>query len=196
MPDNAAAVTAPVEAAEAPLTLTREEAAEAFKVSLPTLDRWIRDGGDRFVVERGGNGRPYQIDPVKLRTYLEARETEEAEAARKRNERIAQLQMELIGGAVDGDDRLTADQKIKAHQAELLAVKLRQTRGELVEVARAERALERRLKFVADFMARMPDTLARRLNWDAATTELCAAEVSTFCEHLANELMHGDFLAD
>jgi phage terminase Nu1 subunit (DNA packaging protein) len=196
MPDTAAAVTAPEQAAEAPLYLTRQEAAEAFKVSLPTLDRWIRDGGDRFIAERGGNGQAYQIDAGKLRAYLDAREVEEAEAARQRQEKIRQFELSLLGGEAAGESGLTADQRIKLHQEQLLAMKVRRERGELVEVARAEKAYERRMQLVADFMASMPDNLARRLNWDAATTEACAEAVDAFREGLAQMLMNENFLDD
>jgi phage terminase Nu1 subunit (DNA packaging protein) len=198
MPIAGEAASAGDEAEEAPIFLTREEAAALHKVSLPTLDRWIRSGGEQFVAEWGGNGRPYKIDPEKLRAWRECRATEEADEERRRQARLAQMEMELVGGnAGEGGasgGMLSAEQRIKLWQEQLLANKVRRERGELVEVGRAEQAYENRLKLVADFLRGLPDVLARRLGWDAETTAACAESVEAIQERLARMLMEERFL--
>jgi excisionase family DNA binding protein len=178
-----------------PLLLSREEAAETFSVSLPTVDRWIRSGGDSFVAEYGGNGRPYRIDAAKLKAWREGRVAEEAEIERQRQARRQQLEMELTGGAVGAaESELSAEQRLKVWQSELMADKLRRERGELVEVSRAEQAYEERLKLIADFLRSLPDALGRRLGWDVETTMLCAETIEGLQERVARMLIDERFL--
>ena len=116
------------------LYLSREEAAELHKVSLPTIDRWIKIGGDQFVTEAGGNGRPYKIDAERLRAWRECRAVEEKEDEQKRRQLLAQHELALVGGATgDGaatgqgsTSGLSADQRIKLWQEQLLQNKVRQ----------------------------------------------------------------------
>jgi len=185
-----------------PLYLSREEAAELHKVSLPTVDRWIKSGGDAFIAEHGGNGRPYKIDADRLKAWRECRLAEEAAAQTKRHALLQQHELALIGGATgpgaaDGSAStggLSADQRIKLWQEQLLQNKLRRERGELVEADQAERAYEERMKLIVDFLRGLPDVLARRLAWDAATTEICAEVVEGIQENLARMLMEESLL--
>lgn len=187
-----------------PVYLSRDEAAQVFNVSLPTIDRWIREAGDRdghaFVVEFGGNGRPYRIDATKIRSWREGRVAGEQEEERRRKEMLAQLEMDLLGGEVApgeaGGNALTVDQRTKLWNEQIILNKLRREREELVERSRAEAAAERRLKFLADFFKGLPDILARRLGWDAAVTAECAAQVEVVQERLARMLIDGDHLDD
>lgn len=184
------------------LYLTREEAADLHKVSLPTIDRWIRSGGDQFVEEHGGNGKPYRIDADRLRAWRECIAVEEAEEAKRRQALLAQHELALAGGAngsgaQDGTAStggLSADQRIKLWQEQLLQNKLRRERGELVEAAAAEREYEERMKLVADFLKGLPDVLARRLGWDADTTGMCEQVVEGLQEKLARMLMEETLL--
>lgn len=188
------ALTAAEETAEA-ILLTRDEAAALHRVSLPTIDRWIRAGGDQCVIEWGSNGRPYQIDPEKLKAWRECRAAEAEDADRRRQERLKQMEMDLLGGTPGGGEMsLSAEQRIKLWQEQLLANKVRRERGELVEVGRAEQAYEARIKLVADFLRGLPDVLARRLGWDPETTAACAETVEAAQERLARMLMEERFL--
>jgi excisionase family DNA binding protein len=184
------------------LFLTREEAAELHKVSLPTIDRWIKSGGDAFVAEHGGNGRAYRIDAEKLKAWRECRAIEEQKEAEQRRALLAQHELALTGGATGpggaagtaSAGALSADQRIKLWQEQLLQNKLRRERGELVEAALAEHAYEERMKLVVDFLRGLPDVMQRRLGWDAATTEICAEVVEGIQENLARMLMEEGLL--
>lgn len=189
----------PAGAGTDPIHLTRDEVARLYDKSLPTVDRWIADGGDQFVVEHGGQGKPYKIDAAKLRDYLTGVAQREAEAANRRREQIAQLEISLVGGAARGDgpagEVLTSEQRIKLWQEQLLANKLRRERGELLAVEDVERAYENRMKLVAEFLRSLPDMLAKQLGWDGTTTEACADKVEALQNGLA-DLMMRDLLKD
>lgn len=184
------------------LYLTREEAAELHKVSLPTIDRWIKLGGDQFVAEAGGNGRAYKIDAERLRAWRECRVIEEQEEEKKRRALLQQHELALVGGQTGEGGQtgaassggLSADQRIKLWQEQLLQNKLRRERAELVETAAAERAYEEHMKLVADFLKGLPDVLARRLGWDPTTTQICEQTVEGLQEKLARMLMEEGLL--
>jgi hypothetical protein len=197
MADNAAApVAGSAPDPEEPLYLTREEAAQAVNVSLPTMDRMIRAAGDLFVVEYGSNGRPYKIDAAKLKAYRSQREAEDAAAEERHKERVRQVELELIGGEARGESTLNAEQRKKVWDEQLTLNKLRQQRGELVELSRAEHAYERRIMYINQFMIGLPDTLARLLNWDSNTTKVCTEQMETIRRTLALELSERSFLDD
>jgi hypothetical protein len=197
MADNGASAAGSAPAPdEEPLHLTREEAASAIGVSLPTMDRLIRAGGDRFVVEVGSNGRPYKIDAAKLKAYRQERVEEDAAAELRHKERLRQVEMDLLGGEALGESGLSAEQRKKVWDEQLTLNKLRRERGELVELSRAERAYERRIMYVNQFMIGLPDTLARLLNWDPATTKVCVEQMETIRRTLALELSERNFLDD
>lgn len=182
-----------------PIYLTRDDVVRIYGKSPPTVDRWISDGGDQFVVEHGGQGKPYKIDAQKLKDYLDGIAQREAEDANRRRAMIAQLEIGLVGGAVRGDgpagEILTSEQRIKLWQEQLLANKLRRERGELLAVEDVERAYENRMKLVAEFLRSLPDMLAKQLGWDGATTEACADKVEALQNGLA-DLMMKDLLKD
>jgi excisionase family DNA binding protein len=179
-----------------PLILSREEAARVMGVSLPTIDKWIRDDGTAFVEEFGGNGRPYRINAEKLKAWRDGRVIEEEKAEEKRRELLNQLEIQFTGGAVSPGESggLTADHRIKLLNEQLLHHKVRRERGELVEASRAELAHETRLKLVADFLRGLPDVLARRMSWDPNTTKACAEQIEGLQERLARTLMEERFL--
>ncbi len=183
-----------------PLYLNREQAAEAIGVTPPTLDKLIRRAGEHFVHKRGSNGDPYQIDSDKLKAFVLAERLAEDEEKQRNRERVQQMEIELTGGSsVAGSENgagLAVDHRLKLLNEARLSDAIRKERGELVEVARAEQAHERRLRFIADFLRSLPDILGRRLNWDAATVVECADTVEAVQERLARELMEARFLDD
>jgi hypothetical protein len=186
------------DAAAETVYLTREETAKAFNTSVITLDKWIEDGGDRFVVQYGGNGRPYQIDPLKLKDYLQAREAEERDREETKRKAIAQLELDAVGGETWGgaDQGLTTDQRKALWQEQILLNKVRKERGELVEAGAAEREYELRISLIGDFMRGMPDALAKRLGWDGETIAACRSMVDAMQERLARRLMREDPLKE
>lgn len=50
--------------------------------------------------------------------------------------------------------------------------------------------------YVNQFMIGLPDTLARLLNWDPATTKVCVEQMETIRRTLALELSERNFLDD
>jgi hypothetical protein len=186
------------DAAAETVYLTREETAKAFNTSVITLDKWIEDGGDRFVVQYGGNGRPYQIDPLRLKDYLRAREIEERERDEAKRKAIAQLELDAVGGENwAGDNQgLTTEQRRALWQEQILLNKVRKERGELVEAVAVEREYEIRISLIADFMRGMPDAMAKRLGWDGETLAACRSMVDAMQERLARRLMREDPLKE
>jgi hypothetical protein len=165
-------------------------------VSLPTIDRWIKDSGTAFVEQFGGNGRAYQIDARKLRAWREGRILEEKHAEERRQQQLSQMELTFSGGAAPAGEgvALTVDHRKKLIEEQLALLKLQQQRGELVEISRVELAHETRMKLVADFLRGLPDNLARKLAWDVEATKACAEAIEGMQEILARSLMETQFL--
>lgn len=116
--------------------VNRSEMARILEVSEPTLDRMMDRGLP--VLQRGGNGKPYQFDVEAVIAWARD-DAEREEAARSAREAdINQLAMDLNGGAtaeIEGvSPGLSGKARIDAINALLLQDKLAKQRGELVPV--------------------------------------------------------------
>lgn len=141
--------------------VNRGELAGLFKVSEPTVDRWVKAGCP--VVEKGRRGEPYRFDAKAVLDWRQGVEREEAEESEARRAQLAQLQLELVGGeAPEGGPVLTADQRLKAIQAELFANRLGRERGELVEAEVVEREFEALFALLRQRLLALPALLACR----------------------------------
>ena len=116
------------------LTVNKQELADLFEVSVPTVDTWIKDG---CPVERvGSNGRPYAFDVERVTAWRRDVEERARSVQLERERRLAQMQLDLVGGtggANEGDGAtLTGRQRIDAIQAALLADKLLRERRQVI----------------------------------------------------------------
>lgn len=115
-----------------PMLVNKQELADLFDVSVPTVDTWIKDG---CPVEREGSaGRAYQFDVEKVTEWRRDVEERARLERAERDRKLAQMQFQLTGGAADeaGGAGLTGRQRIDAIQAALLEDKLRRERRHVI----------------------------------------------------------------
>lgn len=165
-------------------TLNRDELAQAMGVSLPTVDRWVRDGCP--VMQRGGNGRPYAFDLGQVKAWRDGIVMEEQADERRRRELIAQQELELLGGV---DDGLTAKDRRAVMEAELVTNKVRRERGELVESAEVNLMLERLFRTIANNLQLIPSRLEKRLQLSPSVVAELQSAIDDIQEGVARELM-------
>jgi len=91
---------------EAKYVVNMEELSAVIGHSLPKLRRDIDGDPDFPVLERGTNGQAYKLDVRDVKKWYEAQAAETAEAEHSRRQDLADLQKELFGEAVDGDELL------------------------------------------------------------------------------------------
>lgn len=168
--------------------LNRQETAEMFGVSLPTLDAWIRAG---MPVEKGGsNGKPYEIDPHKVKVWREGLRAAEEEQEQDRKRRLAELQAELDleGGTVEGVDALPFDARQKYYASERERMKVAELRGELMRTDRVRGVLERLFVGLSDQLQSLPDYLERRCDMSPADAEKLAEAIGDYQERMAADI--------
>lgn len=176
-----------------------EETARFFRVSVPTMRRWIADGCP--VMEKGSSGQAYKL---RLRAVAAWRNEQEASAAAEEEEKAAvnaQLALELLGGVSAADPEtvgLTPKQRDAIVLAELNAIKLGIARKEWVRfetgrsyVARAFQQLRARIRSI-------PDRLAIKFGWTEDVTAAFLEELDLALDDCAAEMdgMHAALTAE
>lgn len=118
--------------------------AAAGLASEPTLRKWIAgESGQPWILKRGSNGDPYEIDLLEAGRAYRAREVARAEEARQRADAIRQLGLDLgLRGSVEeqGPGGLSIAERKQLLEEELVAIKIARMRGELVPWAPAAAA--------------------------------------------------------
>lgn len=114
---------------QAPLSVNKGELARLFRVSVPTIDRWIQQGCP--IIEGGSNGVAYQFDVRAVKAWRGEVEERERQAATERQEQLNAAQAELFGAgeqlAPQGIDNI-----VEFLNAERLALMVGKQKGELV----------------------------------------------------------------
>lgn len=112
--------------------------------SIPTLKKMIDEHVDFPVLKRGTNGVAYEFDLAEAHQFVRGiREREEAEA-RSRAAEVRQLGLELMGGqslAGPADVGLSASERKALLEEELVAIKVAEKRGLLIDKASVEEAV-------------------------------------------------------
>lgn len=156
-----------------PRQVNLQELAELVGISEVSLRKMIREHGqgeDPFPVEEyGRNGVAYNFDADKVAAWFARhREAEEAER-RARAEDLKQLRFELFGEPVsETRPGLSAAEREKELQAELLALRLGQQRGELVRAAELEAVIADALGRLRKRIGAIPEELVRERGVDRA----------------------------
>ncbi|MGH6719361.1 MAG: hypothetical protein ACREER_08585 [Alphaproteobacteria bacterium] len=143
-----------------------------------TLRKWLTRYPDFPVLARGDHGVAYRFDARAVKGWIDEHRAARDEAAEERQAELAQLQLELTGGqAPDGDRALTAKERKEALEVAYAEAKWRQVKGELVEVAELDRALDELFVVLRVDVMRLPE----RLRLMAALDREALAEVDTQC---------------
>jgi phage terminase Nu1 subunit (DNA packaging protein) len=143
------------------------ELATVLELSPVTIRKLIDRHADFPIEERGDHGRAYTFDARAVKRWLDGHREAADQAATARRAEIAQLQLELTGGAVaDGQPTLTAKQRLEALEAAYAEAKWLEAKGALVRVEDVRDAVEQALGGLRAELMRLPDALARQLDLD------------------------------
>lgn len=149
--------------------------AVALDVSTTTIDAWLVGPPDQRIpwVTMGTNGRSYEFRLSVAYAWRQARDAAEATDRRLAEDAVAQLRLELLGGAQGDRARATLspkDQKeaLAVEKEFMLAARLRR---DLIQAQDAVVAFEAVFSAIRDGLDAMPDVLARELALDGAGVE-------------------------
>lgn len=165
----------------------RKEAAKVFRISEPTLDRWIDDGCP--VVEKGGHGRSYMIDLDQVEAWREKVLEEAAVAQAEREKKLSEFQNQLdldLGQNDEDQGRLKLTKEYYETEAKRMDLEIR--RGGLVRAGDVEKVFLDVFGMLSERLQSLPDYLERAAGLDAQTTILITEQVSAWQTELAQDL--------
>lgn len=172
----------------ASVMVNREELASFFKVSMPTIDRWIDDGLP--VEQKGSNGRSYLIDVEAAVAWKSGRDTDLREADEAKQRRISELQeaLDLDGGSVGDDQAVKIGHARAYYEADFLRNRAAKERRKLVVAKDVRRVNGQVLSFLTDRLQSLPDVLERRCTLSPEIVAMIATEIDAWQEVLADDL--------
>jgi len=178
--------------------VSRADIAEAFGVSLPTIDNWFKDDDFPTAKENGGQGKAYQFSLNDVRNWYEKRQLRKTEEDKQRREAIRKLQSELDleGGEANGIDALPSKARKEYYDAEARRMSVARQRGELMESSIVEKEFEQILQTIARFLQALPDQLARDCDLKPGVVGTIQEKVDQHQEGLARMMMAKRKLAD
>lgn len=139
MDDQVSAENAAVDAASDDVIVSLDEFASLCEVTTETMRGYLKEVTEAeaagFVDERGSHGRAYKIRARAGFAWWQELKDREAAERQSREDKLAQLRLELSGGRDDEADvyRMSGKKRREEYEAELARIKLRTVKGELVE---------------------------------------------------------------
>lgn len=158
------------------VVMTREELADAMATSVVTITDWLGKGMP--CRERGGAGKPYELQLSHCWAWRMARKAEEEVKADQVKRSIAALRLKLIGGT-SGNSIEALDPKTRR---EILTVQMEHERFErarnhLLQRDDVEETFETLYGLIRDVLNTAPDVIEEREGVPAivviAMTEIC-----------------------
>lgn len=127
------------------LVVNLDEFSELCGVTSETMRGYVKavEGMPDWLIKRGTRGSGYEIDAELGVAWWRKLRADEAAVGAERAERLAQLRLDLVGDAVEGDEAfsLSGKQRREEYAATMERIKLRRVMGELGEVAPIEAVL-------------------------------------------------------
>ena len=169
-------------------TLNKRQIAEAFGVSVPTVDSWVARGCP--VVEVGDKGAAYKFDLEAVRRWRDAelgrlKVEQEVTAAAIRG---MQAELDLAGGGDPKIEALPFKHRLDFYKSEQQRMDLARQRGFLCETAKVRQDYARTLAYLRDRLQSLPDFLERRCALEPAVVDEIIEAVSQWQEELARAL--------
>ncbi len=168
--------------------LNKTEIAGALRVSVNTVDKWVRAGCP--FEEEGTNGQAYVFRLAVVWAWKSERDAAERERRLQADRAARQLQQHFLG-LDEGTDRasdLTHRDRRDMAQSELVYMQAAQRRRELVQTSEVAELLEAVLGHVRDFAIAMPDRLAREMALSPEQTERVIAMFDEALEQLRDTI--------
>ena len=165
--------------------MTREELAQAFATSLPTVSDWINKGMP--VQQQGGPGKAYELrlshcwawrQAVKAREDLRSESVKRAQAA---------MRLALVGGE-SGDSLEALDPRTRKEiiQVQMMHEAFDKERNRLLAREDVETTLDELLALVRDTLDSAPDRIERKTGIPPKVVDVMVE----ICDGLVNELRH------
>lgn len=110
--------------------VNKQELAELFAISVPTVDSWIKAGCP--VEQRGTHGKPYVFDVSKVADWRQQVEERERAAQIEREGKLQVLQLNLLPAPEVPSGGMTQKDRREAIQTALLEDRLRRERREVI----------------------------------------------------------------
>jgi phage terminase Nu1 subunit (DNA packaging protein) len=143
----------------------KAQAAQFFDISLPTLEKWIRDGMP--TVQRGARGISWVLDLLDIAQW--------------------RFGARLPSGEID-PDTLPPMERDKWYASELKRRDLQKRDRELLEAANVEEAVSTAFAAISQSLFALPDFLERRAGMTPEQAETCQAAIYESMNDLAERL--------
>ena len=158
------------------VVMTREELADAMATSVVTITDWLGKGMP--CRERGGAGKPYELQLSHCWAWRMARKAEEEVKADQVKRSIAALRLKLVGGT-SGNSIEALDPKTRREilAAQMEHERFQRERNQLLQRDDVEETLETLYGIIRDTLNSAPDLIEAREAIPAsvviAMTEVC-----------------------
>lgn len=168
--------------------------AQAMNTSTVTISKWISQGMP--VVQRGGNGRSYELSFWQCYAWRKWKDGKEQAATKAKEGRAAQMALLFLGEEQPEDKaRLTPKQIKEFSEAELIRNKAAQARGELVRVSDVQPMIERLLVSVRNKLMNAPDYLEQEFGLNARQVEQAQVYFDGLLTDMRLKIQDGGFQA-
>jgi phage terminase Nu1 subunit (DNA packaging protein) len=144
----------------------KAQAAHFFDITLPTLEKWIRDGMP--IVQRGARGVSWVLDLLDIAQW--------------------RFGARLPSGEID-PDTLAPMERDKWYASEIKRRDLQKRDRQLLEVGDVEEAVSTAFSAMAQALFALPDFLERRAGMSPEQAETCQAAIYQTMNDLADRLV-------
>lgn len=173
--------------------LNKQELADFFGVSLPTLGAWISDGMP--AISEGTNGRQWEFQASAAYAWKCAREEGEKIKSTQAQAAIAAMRLALIGGKSGNSiQSLAPKERQQLYDVEAAYEKLKRERNQSLDRDEVNLVLTDLLRMIRDGISSLPDSLERRVNLDGRGVDVAVETCDDMLEEL--EALIARFFAD
>lgn len=173
--------------------LNKQELADFFGVSLPTLSAWISDGMP--AISEGTNGRQWEFQASAAYAWKCGREEGERVKTTQAQAAIAAMRLALIGGKSGNSiQSLAPKERQQLYDVEASYEKLKRERNQSLDRDEVNLVLTDLLRMIRDGISSLPDSLERRVNLDGRGVDVAVETCDDMLEEL--EALIARFFAD
>ena len=166
-------------AGEERVTLNLNEAAVRFGRTVNTIRSWIGKGCP--VVERGGQGKEWRLDPEAVDRWLSAGE----QARRAEEDAKAEAMQSLDLEETADEQEVQLNLRERYYKSVKQKIQLDRERRFLVETAKVRQEFIETFAYVSDRLQALPDLVERRCNPAPEVIELLEQMIDEFQAELA-----------
>ncbi|WP_162243592.1 DUF1441 family protein [Rhizobium sp. Leaf386] len=163
--------------------MNKQELADFFGVSLPTLNAWVSDGMP--AISEGTNGRQWEFQASAAWAWKRCRDEAEQTKSTEAQAAIQAMRLALIGGKSGNSiQSLAPKERQQLYDVEAAYEKLKRERNQSLDRDDVRQVLDDLLSTVRDSVQALPDTLERVASLDGKAVDK-AVEA---CDDLLEEI--------